>query len=168
MFPETAAEAVRERRGICRFQSPWIPPLYSQGPQLLLPAPRLPHLILRRAGGEKNLTGIKELCVGISEGQDAALRQLGGQLSPLHVQRFLLWEQDGCQAKLGEAGRAPLAWRLPWGKHNQDESEACGAEDADGAGEWNEHQPGGKETGSPVLLTLPGRRLSPPPALCAS
>lgn len=55
----------------------------------------LPHLVLRRASGKENLTGIEELCVGISEGQHTALGQLGGQLSAFHVQSFLLWGPDG-------------------------------------------------------------------------
>lgn len=79
-------------------------PSIPRVPPLSLPASPLPHLILRRAGREENLTGIKELCVGVSEGKDAALGQLRGQLSPLHVQSFLLWERDRCQAQ-GPAGR---------------------------------------------------------------
>lgn len=73
------------------------PYIHPQGPQLCLPASHLPYLVLGRAGGKQHLAGIEELRVGIREGQDAALRQLGRQLSPLHVQSFLLWEQDGGQ-----------------------------------------------------------------------
>lgn len=73
---------------------------------------RLPHLVLRRAGGEKHLAGIEELRVGIRKGQDAALGQLGRQLSPLHVQSFLLWERDGGQLA-GRGRQGPPACQLP-------------------------------------------------------
>lgn len=82
------------------------PTLMLAGSPLLLPASR-PHLILRRAGGEENLTGVKELRVGIGEGQRAALRQLGGQLLPLHVQSFLLRRRNPRQAEDAEPGAGP-------------------------------------------------------------
>lgn len=72
-----------------------VPPPLTFIPRVLpLPASFVPHLILRRAGRQQDLAGIKELCVRISKGQDTALGQLGGQVLPLHVQSFLLWEQD--------------------------------------------------------------------------
>lgn len=100
--PEIAAE-VLERIWESTGSSP-------SGPHSNIPRvpPPQPHLILRRAGREENLTGIKELCVGIRKGQDAALGQLGGQLPPLHVQSFLLWEG-------GVSGRAPWGGERAWG-----------------------------------------------------
>lgn len=81
-----AAKVVRNDPGISRHHP------HPAGEKSLLP-----HLILRRTGREKHLTGIKELGVGVGEGQHTALGQLGGQFSAFHVQSLLLWEPDGCE-----------------------------------------------------------------------
>lgn len=121
MFPEIVEKVVR-RIWESTDSSLSGPHPYISRPHPSLPASLLPHLILRRAGREENLAGIKEFRVGISEGQDAALGQLGCQLPPLHVQSFLLWDQAGCEApeaKLGASGTPSCPKATLRGKHTQ-------------------------------------------------